>query len=248
MNTVIVTGGTKGIGAEIANKFLLEGWQVVIGARNKSGLATKQHERLEFQQIDVRNELDHADLVKKALDLTGRLDCFINCAGYSKWFSIGEVSENDWDHMIDVNLKGVFFGCKAASKNLSSGGSIVNISSLAGKRGSANNSVYCASKFGVNGITQSLSKELGERKIRVNAICPVYIETEGLMDVLDDSDAPPRGQNPSDYLHEFAVSNAALQRIPKASEIADLSYYLASPGASAITGQCINIDCGVLPQ
>lgn len=248
MQTVIITGGTKGIGADIARKFLDDGWQVLIAARSKSGLAEENHERLKFQQVDVRVESDHNALVKTALEWSGTLDCYINSAGFSLWSPVGAVDETFWDEMINTNLKGTFWGCKAAAENLSEGGSIINVSSLAGKRGSANNSVYCASKFGVNGLTQALAKELGPKGIRVNAVCPVYVETQGLLEALENPDAPPRGQDIAKYLEEFANSNAALQRLPKGSEVADLCVYLASPEASAITGQCINVDCGVLPQ
>ena len=158
------------------------------------------------------------------------------------------VSDEFWNKMIDTNLKGAFWGCKIAAANLNAGGTIINVSSLAGKRGSANNSVYCASKFGMNGLTQALAKELGPKGIRVNAVCPVYVETPGLLEALDEPNAPPKGQLTATYLKEFAASNAALQRLPKGSEVADFCFYLASPLASAVTGQCINVDCGVLPQ
>ena len=114
--------------------------------------------------------------------------------------------------------------------------------------GSANNSVYCASKFGVNGITQSLAKELGPSGIRVNAVCPVYVETPGLLEALENKDSPPAGQDTSTYLQDFAQSQAALKRLPLGNEVADICLYLASDTASAVTGQCINVDCGVLPQ
>ena len=248
MQTVIITGGTKGIGSDIARKFLKKGWQVMIGARNKSGLATENHDNLRFQPMDVRKEQEHFALVRNTLEWTGTLACFINCAGYSEWSPVEFVNDDFWDKMIDTNLKGAFWGCKAAATNLSVGGSIINVSSLAGKRGSANNSVYCASKFGMNGITQALAKELGTKGIRVNAVCPVYVETPGLLEALQNPDAPPKGQKTEKYLEEFTAANTALQRLPKGSEIADLCFYLASPLASAITGQCINVDCGVMPQ
>jgi NAD(P)-dependent dehydrogenase (short-subunit alcohol dehydrogenase family) len=248
MKTIVITGGTKGIGSDIARKFLSEGWDVLVGARQKTGLALEKHERLKFKPIDVKNESEHHALVKTALDWTGSLDCFINCAGFSQWSPVQSVSDEFWNKMIDTNLKGTFWGCKVAVKNLSEGGSIVNVSSLAGKRGSANNSVYCASKFGTNGLTQALAKELGPKGIRVNAVCPVYVETPGLLDALGNIEAPPQGKSTAKYLDEFAISNAALQRLPKGSEVADLCFYLASSKASAITGQCINVDCGVLPQ
>ena len=150
--------------------------------------------------------------------------------------------------MIDTNLKGTFWGCKAASERMEKGSSIVNISSLAGKRGSANNSVYCASKFGVNGITQALAKELGPKGIRVNAVCPVYVSTDGLHQALRDKESPSQGEDITCFLDDFASDNSALCRIPTAEEVARLCVFLASPEASAITGQCINVDCGVLPQ
>ena len=96
--------------------------------------------------------------------------------------------------------------------------------------------------------TQALAKELGPKGIRVNAVCPVYVETPGLLEALQNSAAPPKGQNSEKYLEEFTAANTALQRLPKGGEIADLCFYLASPLASAISGQCINVDCGVLPQ
>ena len=248
MKTVIITGGTRGIGAEISRKFLTEGWHVLIGARKKSGLANENHENIQFQEIDVANESDHIALIKLAFDWTGSFNCYINSAGFSCWLPLNAVNENIWNEMISTNLKGTFWGCKAAAANLTKGGTIINVSSLAGKRGSANNSLYCASKFGVNGLTQALAKELGQSGIRVNAVCPVYVKTPGLVEALGNSNAPPRGHDINSYLEEFANSNAALRRLPKGSEVADLCFYLATSQSSAITGQCINVDCGVLTQ
>ena len=246
--TVIVTGGGRGIGELITKAFYDEGDHVFVGSRTDTGLATRLGERAVFHKTDVRFEKDHRALAQKVLERTGRLDVFVNCAGFSRWRPIGEVDDDFWNSMIDTNLKGTFWGCKVAAGNMPEGGSIINISSLAGKRGSANNSVYCASKFGVNGITQALAKELGPCKIRVNAVCPVYIETEGLIEALKNEESPTQGEDVAMYLKEFAETNAALCRLPKAEEVAELCIFLASKAASAITGQCINVDCGVLPQ
>ena len=248
MQTVIITGGTKGIGAGIARKFLAEGWHVLVGARSKSGLAKETHERMKFHVMDVRFESDHQVLVKTALEWTGALNCYINCAGFSKWSPIGAVDEQFWDKMLNTNLKGTFWGCKTAVEHLSADGSIINVSSLAGKRGSANNSVYCASKFGVNGLTQALAKELGPRGICFNSVCPVYVETESILESLRETGSPAKGENVKDYLRDFTESQTALNRLPKVNDVAELCLYLTSPAASAITGQCINVDCGVLPQ
>jgi NAD(P)-dependent dehydrogenase (short-subunit alcohol dehydrogenase family) len=179
---------------------------------------------------------------------TGNIDVLINNAGYSGWKPLEKIDEDFWDEMIDTNLKSVLFASQAALAAMQKGASIVNISSLAGKRGSANNAVYCASKFGVNGITQSLAKELGSRGIRVNAVCPVYLRTPGLEEALQENDSPTKGNDLTSYLDEFAKTQTALGVLPTEQQVADTCVFLASKEAGAITGQCINVDCGVLPQ
>lgn len=246
--TVIVTGGSKGIGAAISRAFHANNDYVVLASRTDCGLAAQLGERARFVRCDVRRPADLRAAVEAAFAWTGRLDVLVNNAGYSAWRSLSLVDEGFWDEMLETNLKGVFFGCQAAAAHMKQGSCIVNVSSIAGKRGSANNSVYCASKFGVNGITQALAKELGPRGLRVNAVCPVYVQTEGLIQALDKPDAPPLGQDTATYLKSFAASQAALGRLPLGEEIAQACLFLASPAASAITGQCLNVDCGVMPQ
>ena len=246
--TAIITGGNRGIGESITRVFYEHGYHVTIGAQTDTGIAENLGERARFFKTDVRSESEIIRLVEKTLAWTGRLDTYINCAGFSAWRPVGEVDEDFWNTMIDTNLKGVFFGCKIASRHLEKNGSIINISSIAGKRGSANNSVYCASKFGVNGITQALAKEIGPQGIRVNAVCPVYISTPGLVGALQDAHSPAAGGDIQAYLEKFALENAALRRLPLGEEIGNACLFLASDAASAITGQCINVDCGVLPQ
>ncbi|MBT4512428.1 MAG: SDR family oxidoreductase [Chloroflexi bacterium] len=246
--TVIITGGTTGIGAAVSQAFYAQGANVLIAARNDNGIAESLGERAHFQQADVKEQVHHQSLVKTALEWTGRLDVYVNCAGYSEWRPIIRVDETFWNDMIDTNLKGTYWGCKAAAERMERGGCIINVSSLAGKRGSANNTVYCASKFGVNGVTQALAKELGPRGIRVNAVCPVYVDTDGLQKALIDKESPSQGEDVGCFLGKFAIENSALCRIPSADEVANLCVFLSSSEASAITGQCINVDCGVLPQ
>lgn len=248
MRTVVITGGGRGIGAAITLAFHEAGDRVVVGSRSDSRIAVALGERALWVRTDVRvpEELQH--LANEAVGFGGGIDVWVNCAGYSAWRPLGEADEAFWDDMLDTNLKGTFFGCKVAAAHFEDGGCVVNVSSLAGKRGSADNSVYCASKFGVTGLTQALAKELGPRGIRVNSVCPVYVETEGLLDALEDPHAPSGGSDVKRYLREFARDQAALRRLPSAEEVAVVCLFLASDDASAITGQNINVDCGVLPQ
>ncbi len=245
---VIITGGNRGIGEAITRAFWKDSFHVLVGARTETDLIRELGERVRFEKMDVRLEEDHRRLVKIAFEWTGRLDVYINCAGFSGWRPVENIDLSFWNEMTDTNLKGTFWGCKVAAENLSKDGCIINISSLAGKRGSANNSVYCASKFGVNGLTQALAKELGSRGIRVNAVCPVYVQTNGLLEALVDKQSPVQGGDVEVYLRKFAEENAALRRLPTGDEVAKMCLFLASDEASAITGQCINVDCGVLPQ
>ena len=245
-NTVVITGGSKGIGAEIASGFSSNKWNVVIGSRNSPSI--KEHEKFKYCKFNATIYDDHVNLINFAEKNYGNIKCYINCAGFSKWSSIENLDNELIDNMIDTNLKGTLWGCKAAASYLKEDSSIINISSLAGKRGSANNSIYCATKFAVNGITQSLAKELGPNGIRVNSVCPVYVETEGLLDALRHGDSPANGIEVNSYLNHFTKSQTALRRLPLGKEVADLCFYLSSDNASAITGQCINVDCGVLPQ
>jgi len=243
----IVTGGNRGIGLGISKKFVDAGYKVLIGARQKPNLGIQYESTIYFQSMDVRVEADHIKLVDFAIKNYGRIDCYVNNAGFSAWMPIDKIDDKFLSNILNTNLKGAFWGSKAAAKYLKKGGTIINISSIAGKRGSSNNSAYVASKFGMNGLTQSLAKELGVRGIRVNAVCPVLIATDGLMDALANEHAPGK-DDPQKFITNFSNNNSALNRMPTSDEVGDMCVFLSSNKASAITGQCINIDCGVLPQ
>jgi NAD(P)-dependent dehydrogenase (short-subunit alcohol dehydrogenase family) len=246
--TIIVTGGSRGIGAAISEAFHAAGDRVVVAGRTDTGLAEKLGDRALFVATDIRQPQASRALVMAALNWSGRLDVVVNNAGVSAWRPLASINEDFWQDMIDTNLKSVLFACQAAAPHLPRGGSIVNLSSLAGKRGSANNSVYCATKFGVNGITQALAKELGSAGIRVNAVCPVYVRTEGLNEALEEAVSPTSGADAAAYLAAFATAQSALGVLPTAEQVAATCVFLASPAAAAITGQCMNVDCGVMPQ
>ncbi len=247
MKTVVITGGNRGIGLSITEAFVNAGYWVFVGARNESDLEAKFGDKVTFIPTDVRNDSAHRHLVKQAIDVTGRLDVYINNAGYSEWRPIEEIDDLFLDDIIATNLKGAFWGCKAALSAMKEGGCIINISSIAGKRGSPNNSAYVATKFAMNGLTQSLAKEVGSRGIRVNGVCPVLIPTDGLIEALKSPHGPAKGDG-AGFIAKFGLENAALKRLPTGAEVAAMCIFLASESSSAVTAQNINVDCGVFPQ
>jgi 3-oxoacyl-[acyl-carrier protein] reductase/meso-butanediol dehydrogenase/(S,S)-butanediol dehydrogenase/diacetyl reductase len=246
--TVVITGGNRGIGLSVTQAFVDAGYAVFVGARQEAGLASLFGDKVVFVPTDVRDQAAHVKLVKAAVDTTGRLDVFVNNAGYSEWRPISEIDDAFFDDIIATNLKGAFWGCKAAVAVMGDGGSIVNISSIASKRGSANNSAYVATKFAMNGLTQSLAKEVGPRGIRVNGVCPVLIPTDGLLEALKSPHGPAPQGDGAGFIAKFALDNAALKRLPTGPEVAAMCLFLASDAASAVTAQNINVDCGVFPQ
>ena len=246
--SVVITGGNRGIGRAITEAFAAAGYTVVVGARTSHDIEKIKPGQVIFHAMDVRDEAAHQELAKKAIDATGHLNAWVNNAGISAWKPIGEIDDDFFDNLMSINLKGAFWGCKAAARAMAEqGGAIVNISSIAGKRGSAKNAMYCATKFGMNGLTQSLAKELGPSGIRVNALCPVLIRTDGLMEALATEHSPANG-NPEEFLSTFLKANSATGTLPRGEDVGAMAVYLAAAENHAITGQCINIDCGVFPQ
>ena len=246
--TVVITGGSKGIGWELVKVFAKDGYKVISGSRSvREDVPADISKNIKQLEIDVKNRENHLKLVKVAIDWNGTLDCYINNAGFSEWRSLADIDNKFISEIFETNLFGYFWGAQAAETALKEGGSIINISSLAAKRGTPNNSAYSATKFGVTGLTQSLCKELGPKGIRVNAVCPVLVETPGLLDALDSKHSPANNDT-NKFLANFAINQTALNRLPTVNEVAQLCLFLASDNASGITGQSINVDCGVLPN
>ena len=148
--------------------------------------------------------------------------------------------------MFQINLFVTILITKILVKYLNKNSSIINISSLASKRGTINNSIYCATKFALNGFTQAISKELGKKGIRVNAICPVLILTPGLLKALKKPYSPIKKNNINNFFKNFKINQTSLNKLPNAKDVSEMCLFLSSEKSKSITGQCINIDCGTI--
>lgn len=250
IKNVVITGGAKGIGQGISKKFLENGYNVYIISRNKPEDFEQSLSGAIFVEGDVTNKESIENAINVVEQKCSKIDVLVNNAGHSFWKSVDNIDEEFWQKMLGVNLSGVFWTSRACVENMkkNDGGVIVNIASMAGKRGSVNNCAYNAAKFGVVGMTQSMCKELGQYNIRINSICPVYIKTDGLVDVLNGEHPDIGDLEVDEFLNNWAKNNSPLGRTPTIEECAEFCLFLASDKSSAINGQNINLDCGVVPQ
>ena len=240
--TAIVTGGTRGIGKAIVLALAHGGANVAFNFSKSSDEAEalkSEVERLGVQalaeQCDVANTEAAAEFVGKVKDAFGTVDFLINNAGITRDQLILRMKEDDWDSVIDTNLKGAWNFSKAAIRPMmrnENGGSILNISSISGVVGMLGQSNYSASKAGMIGLTKSLAKEVASRKITVNALALGLIETE-----------MAAGMN-AEY-REKILASIPLGRLGKVDEVAQIACFLLSPAAAYITGQVIQADGGV---
>ena len=251
----VITGAAQGIGLATALEFAQEGATVVVCDVRQAGVdaAVDQCKALGVPVagwvVDVTQRAMVDAMVQNTLAQFGRIDVLVNNAGITQDARLQKMSLEQFDRVIDVNLRGVFHCAQAVSDSMVAQGSgvILNASSVVGIYGNFGQTNYAASKFGVIGFTKTWARELGPKGIRVNAVCPVLIPTEGLVEALKSPHAPA-GDDPHAFIARFARDNAALKRLPLGAEIASACVFLASAGAGAITGQCINVDCGVFPQ
>ncbi|WP_124727295.1 SDR family oxidoreductase [Staphylospora marina] len=180
--TAIVTGASKGLGRAIARKFAQGGARVIAAARNLDALkalAAEDPEHIIPVECDVTQSRQVRAMVERAVNETGRLDILVNNAGVGRFAPVEELSEEDFDLMMNVNLKGAFLASKYAIPHLKrTKGHIVNISSVAGTEAFATGGGYCASKFGLMALTDALTLELKPHHVKVTAICPGSIKTE----------------------------------------------------------------------
>ncbi|MFH1875601.1 MAG: 3-oxoacyl-[acyl-carrier-protein] reductase [Candidatus Omnitrophota bacterium] len=237
---VIVTGGAQGIGKEISLQFARLQARVVVFDINDQVLAETVSELSRYSQtigfkVDVTNLGETEINVNKIIDNFGRVDILVNNAGITRDNLLLRLSENDWDRVLAVNLKGAFNCCKAVIKYMvkQRSGKIVNISSVIGIMGNAGQINYAASKAGLIGITKSLAKEVGSRNINVNAVAPGYIRTV-------------MTEQLSDKVKEAMFERIPLARFGEPLDVARGVLFLASSDAEYITGQVLVIDGGLV--
>lgn len=237
----LVTGGGRGIGRAICLALAKEGFDLCINYAAGSSAAEQTAEECRglgvqavVLQADVTNPAECQNLVEKAAGTFGRLDVLVNNAGVNADKLILRMQEADFDKVIDTNLKGAFFCCKAACKLMMRQryGRIINISSVVGLHGNAGQSNYAASKAGLIGLTKSLAKEFAARGVTVNAVAPGFIET-------DMTAAMPEAAKAA------ALAAVPAGRIGHADEVAAAVAFLASSQAAYITGQVLCVDGGM---
>ena len=239
---VIITGGSRGIGKGIALAFAKKGANIAFTYSSSSSSASNLEKQLNSFGIKVRSYKSDASSYNESIDLVNKIstdfdsiDVLINNAGITKDNLLMRISEDDFDDVINVNLKSVFNMTKAVQKKMlkQRKGSIINMSSVVGVKGNAGQSNYAASKAGIIGFSKSIALELGSRNIRTNVIAPGFIETE-MTEKL-----------PEETIKQWR-NGIPLKRGGTVEDVANLCLFLASDSSSYITGQVINVDGGML--
>ncbi len=240
--TAVITGSGRGIGKAIAMKFASFGADIVINDIPQSEYAEETCEeikKLGVKSIVVKGDVRNVDDVKNLINTTvkefGKIDILVNNAGITRDGLMLRMSEEDWDLVLDINLKGAFNCIKAAARPMMKqrSGSIINITSVVGIMGNPGQANYSASKAGLIGLTKTTAKEFASRKIRCNAVAPGFIAS-AMTDKLDDD-------TKAKYLAAVPLSEFG-----KPEQIADVAAFLASDMSNYVTGQVINVDGGLL--
>ncbi|MDY6774232.1 MAG: SDR family NAD(P)-dependent oxidoreductase [Candidatus Nanohaloarchaea archaeon] len=233
--SVIVTGGSSGIGKAIAERFEDEGADVIIGDIDaESGEAVAEEIGAEFVECDVSEYEQVEELVEAAVEEHGKLDCIVNNAGIGAVEGIEDMGLEGYHNIISVDLDGVVYGCKAAAPHLKeTEGCIINIASIYGLVGDVGATAYNAAKGGVVNVTRSVADDLAEYNVRVNSICPGFVETPMTEDALKDEE-----------FRSHVLNQTPMGRVAQPEEIAGVAVFLASDAASYITGVNLPVDGG----
>ena len=230
-SVVVITGASGGLGGELVTQFFSAGWQVVATSRTP---AVSSNEQIATLPLDVTSRAQVDETFAQIVQRFGRIDALINNAGLTTDALCAQLEDDDWQRVLNVNLRGAFLCSSAASRHLirQRDGHIINVSSYAGRAGAAGQSNYAAAKAGLFGLTQTLAKELGGRNIRVNAVLPGVLPTK------------MTAQLPPERLAAFAAANT-LGRINELDEVARFIQFLAT--TRNISGQLFQLDSRIGP-
>lgn len=248
--TVVVTGAGSGIGAAISKLFAADGANVVgidiseLGLNDTVSEITMHGGTAIGFVADVTNYESVRRAAQTASNRFGRIDVWINCAGYSRIIPMLNCTEEIWDRTMEINLKGCFFCCQVAIEQMlkQGKGAIVNVSSESGKRGGAQYQAYCASKFGIIGMTQSIAQEFARSGIRANCVCPGVVPTP-MWDKQRVDYANKRNIAPEDVMDYFC-NKIPMGRLCSYEDLYGIIGFLASDDSRYMTGQALNATGG----
>ena len=246
LNVAVITGAGQGIGKAIAQRLARDGFAVAIVDINADALneVKKEIEGLGGKVLALKADLTKLDEIQKAIKQSaewGQLTVLVNNAGRVLITPFLEISENEWDTIMTLNLKTVFFATQFAAKHMQNGGRIVNLSSISGRSGRSDQPHYAAAKCAVISLTQSAALAFAAQGINVNAVCPGVVDTPMTTGIHEVRSAA-LGITPQESLARM-VAKIPLGRLEKTDDVANAISFLCSPDASYITGQSLNV-CG----